>query len=148
MIAHGWRLLWGCLPMKSNLCRRNVLKPIDNLNCTLCLSSDETERHIFFEYPIAHEVWMKCYSWFQIQTALHSGTSKILLILVTFWEGRRVKNMLWWNAKILANEEFSIDKLMEELKARLWSWFSARNWIKYNIHFNDWLEKPKSCVLL
>ncbi|KAL8475345.1 hypothetical protein ACS0TY_028141 [Phlomoides rotata] len=36
VIAHAWRLIWGRLPTKSNLCRRGILKHTYDLRCIFC----------------------------------------------------------------------------------------------------------------
>ncbi|KAL8468368.1 hypothetical protein ACS0TY_031551 [Phlomoides rotata] len=73
VIAHAWRLIWGRLPTKSNLRRRGILKPTDDLRCIFCGYQEETEKHIFFECTIAHGIWMECFAWFQCSTAIHPG---------------------------------------------------------------------------
>ncbi|KAL8497178.1 hypothetical protein ACS0TY_020750 [Phlomoides rotata] len=68
VIAHAWRLIWGRLPTKSNLRRRGILKPTNDLRCIFCGHQEETEKHIFFECTITHGIWMECFAWFQCST--------------------------------------------------------------------------------
>lgn len=43
---------------------------------------------------------------------------------------------------IFGNEDFSVERLMEELKARLWSWFVVKEARCQTFSFSDWLVIP------
>ncbi|KAL8495540.1 hypothetical protein ACS0TY_019610 [Phlomoides rotata] len=60
------------LPTKVNLQRRNVISSNDNLKCVFCRDKVESRNHIFFECQFSYKVWISCFNWLGISTALHS----------------------------------------------------------------------------
>jgi len=58
----AWRLLQYRIPTKSNLVRRHVLQPIDNLYVTGCGSS-ETPDHLFVGCDLVGSVWYSVCQW-------------------------------------------------------------------------------------
>ncbi|KAL8515049.1 hypothetical protein ACS0TY_013943 [Phlomoides rotata] len=132
VITHAWRLLWGRLPTKSNLCMRGILSLLDDLRCVLCGLEDETEKHYFFECCVIHGIWMECFAWLQTQMAIHPSTITNLLSFDNILPGKHGKRFVaciwlgvvwliwkWRNTIMFKNENFSAPKFIEELKARL-----------------------------
>ncbi|KAL8535673.1 hypothetical protein ACS0TY_011345 [Phlomoides rotata] len=86
------------LPTKVNLRRRNVLSSSDNLKCVLCGEKEETGSHIFFECDFSYKVWMPCFNWLGISTALHSKPWMNLLsqcYLFKWKRGRQNAISIW-----------------------------------------------------
>ncbi|KAL8534448.1 hypothetical protein ACS0TY_010457 [Phlomoides rotata] len=79
VIAHAWRLLWGRLPSKANLCRSGILSQSEDLRCVFCGLEEETGKHCFFECGVTHGIWMECFAWLQISIVIHPGTITNLL---------------------------------------------------------------------
>lgn len=156
VIAHAWRVLWDRLPTKSNLRRRNIIGPNESSRCVLCDEAEESGRHIFFECKVSHEIWMRCYKWLGISTVLHSRSFSNLFAHIRIFRVKKDTNLsmaIWlcvvwliWkgmNALILEGAVFSIDKTVEELKARLWSWCYVKCIGFSGFSFNDWNVNPR-----
>ncbi|KAL8483406.1 hypothetical protein ACS0TY_026198 [Phlomoides rotata] len=155
-IAHSWRVLWDRLPTKLNLQKRNILNPNSSLNCVLCNAREESSRHIFFECEVSYKVWMSCLNWLGVASALQSDPcrnlsafrqnarrGKGMLVLVVIWQC-----MIWliWkarNAIIFEGVTFNSNNLLEELKARVWSWFVVKDLEWASLPFRVWLVNPR-----
>ncbi|KAL8532344.1 hypothetical protein ACS0TY_008806 [Phlomoides rotata] len=152
-ITHSWRFLWDRLPTKINMLRRNILNSQSNLKCVLCNNKEETAKHIFFECEMSHKVWMHCYRWLGFSTVLHSNPCLNLLAFYYLFRGKKgrlkaatcVVWLIWKgrNAFIFEGVEFQIEKIVEELKARVWSWFYIHDVGWSCSSYSDWLVKPR-----
>ncbi|KAL8548844.1 hypothetical protein ACS0TY_007927 [Phlomoides rotata] len=104
------------------------------VKCVLRGEKDESGSHIFFECDFSYKVWMSCFNWFGISTVVHSKSWINLLSYSNVFKrkkGRQTATTIWldivwliWkhrNALIFDGFAFSVDRILDELKARLWS---------------------------
>jgi len=61
----AWRLLQDRIPTRSNLMRRHVLQPNDNL-CVGGCGNFETANHLFIGWNLFGSVWYLIYHWLDI----------------------------------------------------------------------------------
>ncbi|KAL8476037.1 hypothetical protein ACS0TY_028632 [Phlomoides rotata] len=147
---HAWRVLWERLPTKTNLQRRNSLPPNVDVKCVFCESTAETVRHIFFECEFSHKVWMECCNWLGVVTVLPSNPTMNQLHFSSFLRGRRGRIDVvcvwegivwtlwkWRNSKFFKGIEVSVNKIVDEIKARLWSWIGIKGTRWNNFGFED-----------
>ncbi|KAL8498941.1 hypothetical protein ACS0TY_022048 [Phlomoides rotata] len=149
--VHVWRVLRERIPTKMNLFRRNVLSHGDDLKCVWCGDHNETVRHVLFECYFSFRVWMEVCKWMGVETVLHSSPSKILLQFSRLLGGIRGRTMgvcIWecvvwllWkgrNVKLFRNEEITGESIIQELKARSWSWAVEREQWRSFCSFSEW----------
>ncbi|KAL4573225.1 hypothetical protein LXL04_020024 [Taraxacum kok-saghyz] len=70
----AWRTSLGRLPTKTNLTKRGIAT---DLSCSLCNSEDETENHLFLQFPIVKEVWNQLQLWWKSLPQLPSNISDL-----------------------------------------------------------------------
>lgn len=125
-----------------------MLDPNDNQNCVFCGQQEETTRHIFFECSVSYKVWMDCFKWLGISTVLQSRPCSNLIAHRRALKGKRGKKFaasIWKgrNAIIVNNSVFSGEKCVDEIKNRLWCWFSVKEVRCLNFSYSDWIGNPK-----
>lgn len=76
MQAFVWRMILNRLPTKSNLSRRYILADDSNHQCVLCEELDENNEHLLVYCAFSFQVWMKCFAWIGVQTALFANVKK------------------------------------------------------------------------
>lgn len=152
--AMAWRTLWDRLPTRTNLERRSILSS-NETSCLICGLTSESADLVFIHCIGAKSIWRGCLQWMNIDLASHSNIkdhfvmfSGILLgkrgitFSVCLWE--YVVWIIWKtrNKLIFEGVEFNSVKILEEIKARLWSWILAKNFIHCNASLNSWLANP------
>ncbi|KAL6518068.1 hypothetical protein OROMI_033769 [Orobanche minor] len=156
VIANAWRVLWDRLPTKTNLRRRKFLDTNSNMKCVLCGVNDESGKHFFFECSISYKVWMECFKWLGLSTVMQSNSFSNLIRnsrLLRGVQGRKVVVTLWscivwrlWKSRndvIFNDADFCLDVVVEDIKARLWSWCFVKKIGCSSFSFRDWLVNPR-----
>lgn len=77
--ALAWRVILDRIPTKANLLKRNVLSVGSGVNCVFCNVMEETTEHLLFSCPRALQVWLCCYNWVGVSTALPKNCQSHLL---------------------------------------------------------------------
>lgn len=157
--ATTWRILLGRLSTKDNLKRRNTLSEEDDLLCVFCINCPETVNHVLFECGLAHRVWTECCKWLGIPMSNHNNPLPHLLshgdslsgkygclYATTFWSCVVWMLWTWRNARIFKGEAIVLDIIVEDIKSRLWSWFSVKSNTVCNFSYSDWLVKPREIL--
>ncbi|KAL8552774.1 hypothetical protein ACS0TY_001455 [Phlomoides rotata] len=99
---------------------------------------------------------MKCFSWIGIVMVMQCKPSLNLIAHCGAFRGKKGKIfsvsvwscVVWviWklrNDVIFNNVEVCFDKVVEEIKARIWSWFVTKDFGCMRFSFNDWLANPR-----
>ncbi|KAL8477969.1 hypothetical protein ACS0TY_030029 [Phlomoides rotata] len=154
--VHAWRLLRERLPTTTKLQRQHSLPAHVDVLCVLCGNCPELVRHIFFECEFSYKVWMECCKWMGVVTILSSIPSTNLLHFSNFFRGKRGKNAAvcvwecvvwslwkWRNAKVFRAGECRVSKVVEDVKARLWSWLVVKDIRCTKFIFADWSANPR-----
>ncbi|KAL6516895.1 hypothetical protein OROHE_018183 [Orobanche hederae] len=157
--AHAWRVLWDRLPTKVNLQRRKIIPHNGEIRCRLCNSKDENGDHIFFECDISYKIWMECLGWLRIAAPLHRKPIENLLFFSRCLRGVKGKHFaisLWlcviwaiWRGRndlLFNDKEFSILSIVDDIKARLWSWLSAKGMRCSCYSYSEWLLSPRQIL--
>ncbi|KAJ0872685.1 putative reverse transcriptase zinc-binding domain-containing protein [Helianthus annuus] len=145
---HTLRAEMEKIPTKVALKTRNIIQgdPI----CPLCSAADETAEHLFTACYIAAIVWNAVSEWCRIPSIFAFSIKDILcfhnsipvsnkkreavhgLIIITCWSLWRARNKL-----IFANSPVRIDRIISEIKALGFLWFSNRSKHK-GISWEEW----------
>lgn len=158
--AMAWRLLWNRLPTKSNLVRRRIIQASDEAKCSFCGEHEESAVHLFLDCKVATKVWSDCYSWFSTPLATHNQVIHHFHLHSGIFLGKRgrlyvVRSWIcivwvlwrWRNKVIFEGESCDVGRIVEEIKGRMWSWFSAKD-LNFcsSVSFNDWIQNPRKCI--
>lgn len=49
----------------------------------------------------------------------------------------------WRNKKLFGSVEVKLESVLDEIKARLWSWFMCRDGVGIMFSFDEWLARPR-----
>ncbi|KAL8515267.1 hypothetical protein ACS0TY_014106 [Phlomoides rotata] len=147
------------LPTTSKLHRYNILPVGADVQCVFCRNAEETVRHVFFECSFAYNIWMGCFRWLGVETALPSIPMMNFLLfcgLLNWKRGKVIAGCIWacvvwtiWkgrNALIFRNEVVEHGKLLEEIISRLWSWFEFQEQRGRRGEFAEWRENPRKLI--
>jgi len=154
----AWRLLQDRIPIRSNLTRRHVLQPINNV-CVGGCGSSETADHLFIGCDLFGSVWYsvcRCigipcifpssitYHYFQfihmagIPRPSHFYLKVIWLACIwAIWKERN--NCVFKNAVI---DPFAI---VERVKLNSYFWLYS-NFVPLAFDFHDWWRHPLLCM--
>jgi hypothetical protein len=138
VVIFVWQILQNRIPSKENLFKRGILTNAASI-CVGGCDSIESTSHLFFECPIAFNIWMNIFRWLGVISVLHNnsivkfnafcgvvqGNKRQQLGLSTVWFA-----CLWsiWkarNAKIFQNKLISCSAIIEETKLLSWNWREA-----------------------
>lgn len=157
--VHVWRVLHNKLPTRSNLRRRNIIPDSGGCRCVFYDNDMENMKHVLFECPFSYGIWMSCCKWLGVETAFPSDTSMNLLLFSSFFRssnGKKFAVSIWecvvwslWklrNARIFRNEEINGDKLLKEIKTRLWSWFANKEPRLQLFTYSHWICNPRMLI--
>lgn len=151
-----WRLLQDRLPTKLNLVKRRVELSTEERQCCLCKAQEEDAAHLFFLCPVTFEIWRTCYSWLGVPMVIHQNIIGNFLMHSGLFKGKRGKTLsmcIWecivwviWKARnnVIFNDiAFNSEKVLEEVKGRVWSWCLIKNFFNCNSEWNQWLFDPR-----
>lgn len=158
-LAMAWRLLQDRLPTSANLVTRNILPQNGNVSCPFCNLHPETANHLFFECNVSSKIWYACCNWMGVSTAVHSriaGHFGSFSGLLLGKKGNMISISLWtsvvwiiWrgrNKLIFEGKDFDLEKSIEEIRGRFWSWCSVKFPSFCNSSFTNWLENPRKLL--
>ncbi|XP_057779398.1 uncharacterized protein LOC130997977 [Salvia miltiorrhiza] len=150
VITTAWRALKGKMPTCDNLLKRNIaIPPLESL-CVLCKMEVETTDHIFFKCESSSAIWTDVAFWLGKNTALHCkvrdhfnafinlGDKKETRALLGVWAG--VIWVLWKtrNECKFQQGEWNKNRVVADLKSRVWSWMNVYNISKSPCEFRRW----------
>lgn len=155
--AFSWRLMLGRIPCKENLRRRHILHAEGDLMCSLCGAEAETDSHLLVTCPIAQQIWLLCYAWLGVSTALpavpkdhflqfsfgrnrvqrRAASSIWVCVVWTIW--------LWRNDAVFRSREADVCSMFELIKWRTWIWIKSK--LKgFDNSFFEWTTQPLLCL--
>ncbi|XP_058754371.1 uncharacterized protein LOC131627546 [Vicia villosa] len=70
ILFFGWRCIINKLATKDLLVKRGILREGNDARCVLCLSEDESHRHLFVNCVVTNRIWRKVYDWVGVSTSL------------------------------------------------------------------------------
>ncbi|XP_057791183.1 uncharacterized protein LOC131008313 [Salvia miltiorrhiza] len=152
VIATVWKVLKGRIATVDNLRRRQVVTHSATDFCVLCQVKEETIEHLFFLCQKTDEIWKEILSWTGNQAAFHSKTKAHFNAFVNLGSNKDVDFFLavwmcviWsiWKTRnncIFNQGSWNKDRMMAEIKARLWAWRSYSNQTMQEQEFRGWFS--------
>lgn len=143
----------------SNLRKRRVLYPEEDISCQLCKEQEEeTVAHLFLKCKFADSVWSMIKEWlelnFQDAENLKDGlinfaNSKVVSMQkewIMIWHGTlwflwKARNDLLFNGKIS-----SMVETFETIKWNNWFWLSSKFSFRGSFNSGDWENFPKETL--
>ena len=148
----AWRAARNRLPTTSELSKRGVL--LQQSDCVLCLSTTETNTHLFTGCLFTSEVWNRVEFWCRLPPSFFFDVQDLFLLAEnsSFSKDERhilrgiVYTTLWvlWNernARIFTNKKRRPIELVEIVKTTSFLWCRNRTRWK-NIVWQDWCNYP------
>lgn len=155
----GWRLLWKRLPTKSNLIKRGVRISDEEEVCTRCGLYGEDEVHVFYSCEFAKVVWNLIYVWIKHPLIIHVDPVIHFNSHVGIFKSKRGKTIsacIWactvwaiWKARnelIFHNKAVSPERVVEEIKGRIWSWCLVKKFLKNDVSTSAWWDEPRVVI--
>ena len=62
--VHAWKVRLDCLPTRFNISHRGI--DIESIICPICDNVVESSRHLFFNCPLAREIFRKIVCWWDV----------------------------------------------------------------------------------
>ncbi|XP_071709071.1 uncharacterized protein [Rutidosis leptorrhynchoides] len=139
------------LPTRSNLYKRGM--EIDDIGCITCNCLMKMVDHIFFECPLALDLWSKIRGWVDLNIPISpswaswfdwynnmrlTADAKIKLYVIvgaTLWHIWRFRNSVLYGSPRLKK-----DILFDSIRNFSFNWIVSRS--KCNCSWNSWLVKP------
>jgi len=154
----SWRLLQNRIPTRSNLVRRHVLQPNDNL-CVGGCGVTETTDHLFLECEIFGTMWFLICHWLGVSfvspcyikdhythfihmaglpRSIHFYLKVIWLACVwEIWKER--------NNRVFTDKVIDPLRIVEKVKLNSFLWLSS-NYVPIAFGFHDWWRHPLLCM--
>ncbi|XP_057775476.1 uncharacterized protein LOC130994451 [Salvia miltiorrhiza] len=148
----AWRIMKGRLATCENLIKREVISPSTEANCILCATQTETLEHLLFTCPKADEIWFDFLGWIGKKTALHRRTNAHFLAFTSLGSKADVQLLtgIWicivWSIWKERNNckfnqgEWNRQKIVAEIKTRIWSWKLAFKIQSSSLDFKDFFS--------
>ncbi|XP_057454233.1 uncharacterized protein LOC130745841 [Lotus japonicus] len=159
VLAFAWKALLDRIQSRENLRKRNIIAVGQVSLCLLCQEDEESTGHVLFSCKRSWEVWMWCYNWWGIQTALpHDckghfeqhvsvgrrsvGIGWLVVWCSCIWAIWLARNqMVFKHAVNVADKE----RLTEVIKLKSWIWLRGK--LKgFSYSFYEWSTNPKVCL--
>lgn len=154
VLAFTWKMFHDRIQTRDNLRKRQAIPSQSDLRCPFCVSQEETSSHLLFSCPLSWNVWMACYKWFGFSTVLPKDGKEHFLQHIYPWRSNSQKQCAWmvwtaiiwalWNLRngsIFRNDQLDIDKVLDGIQFRSWSWLRGR---KKDFHCSlyEWQVQP------
>ncbi|XP_057774855.1 uncharacterized protein LOC130993835 [Salvia miltiorrhiza] len=137
VVTTAWKVLKQRMATCDNLQRRQVLISSSEARCTLCKLNEESIEHLFFDCQKAVEIWNEILIWIgKLAVNHHTAKDHFLAFtnlgrkedisfltcvwICTIWCLWKLRNGCKFNQEL-----WSKDKMIAEIKSRLWSWRMA-----------------------
>jgi hypothetical protein len=98
VVIFSWKLMLLRLPTRQNLAIRGLFDARSSLGCVWCPLLEESESHLFFQCPVAVEVWTMVMAWLGFVTAVPGNVIQSFEFFgVPFKTKLRIKgfNLIW-----------------------------------------------------
>ncbi|XP_057793258.1 uncharacterized protein LOC131009871 [Salvia miltiorrhiza] len=149
-VLTAWKVLKQRMATCDNLQRRHVPISYSEAMCTLCKSNQESIEHLFFECQRAVEVWNEILVWIGKVAVNHHSAKGHFLAFTNLGRKEEISFLtgvwsctIWcmWkqrNGCKFNQEPWNKDKLIAEIKSRLWSWRMAFDLKSAATGFRGW----------
>ncbi|XP_057811915.1 uncharacterized protein LOC131026163 [Salvia miltiorrhiza] len=157
----AWRSLRNRLATCDNLVKTNVPIKVEEKWCNACVCHEETVEHMFLHCPKAEQIWDQIQQWLNIKTAKPQGLSQHFLSFTHGGKGKKSRKFLkalwvgtiWllWNYRNESRFEgkaCDTQKLVLDVKGRLWSWNKTFQIVEVNVPFSLWCSREYSLSFL
>lgn len=118
--------------------------------------SCEDYRTSFMSCNGISSIWYACFKWLNVSNMVHDNVNEHFLLLESLVErkGESIDGCLWicviWNWRnklIFGGRICNVEKIVEEIKGRLWSWCSSFFFLEItNFTYTEWLEKSRKML--
>ncbi|XP_057811561.1 uncharacterized protein LOC131025790 [Salvia miltiorrhiza] len=150
----AWRCLRNRLATCDNLIKRKVALQVEDSWCNSCAAQEETAAHLFLHCPKTEQVWDLIQQWVGQRTARPQGILQHFFIFVHGGRGKSSKKFLkalwictvWLIWKSLNESRFEgkvcdAQKLVLEIKGRMWSWNHSFGTTVSDACFSKWCSR-------
>ncbi|XP_057803688.1 uncharacterized protein LOC131019017 [Salvia miltiorrhiza] len=151
----AWRIFKGRLATWDNLHKRQIQVPTAASLCPLCKSHPEDLKHLLFSCSFSMNIWKSILDWLGFQAVLQQSPIEHFLAFTNIGK-KEMANFLssvWicttWCIWKMRNEfvfnqgKGDIEKMVAEIKSRLWSWSKVYKLGAANSDFRSWVSSPK-----
>jgi len=154
----AWRLIQDRIPTRSNLVRRHVLQPNNNL-CVGGCGSSETTDHLFFGCDLFGSVWYSVCQWIGIP-CVFLGSVKEHFVQFIYLAGLPRSSyfylkVIWlacisaiWKKRnncVFKNAVIDPLNIVKKVKLNSFLWLSS-NFVPISFGFHDWWRHPLLCM--
>ncbi|XP_057770677.1 uncharacterized protein LOC130990461 [Salvia miltiorrhiza] len=130
----AWRIINGRIATCDNLLKRNVPIPNSEMLCVFCKTHNEDADHLFFSCQMSSEIWYNLFRWVGKQSALPSSAKAHFEVFINLGSKKEFGFLsgawlcavwcLWKqrNACRFNQVPWVKEKVITEIKTRLWGW--------------------------
>lgn len=154
----AWKILHQRIPTRDKLRAKGVVSQSGDISCVHC-GEEESVYHLFFDCSLARKIWNAVYEWTNLWMVQHNQPARnFMQHCEIFGHGRKgkVASALWiaivwslWNYRnrvLFEGIKWKEDRIVEEIKARLWSWVSIKEKYLHQFSFSDWRKNIRNCI--
>ncbi|XP_057775496.1 uncharacterized protein LOC130994470 [Salvia miltiorrhiza] len=135
----AWRVLKGRMATCDNLQRRQVNVSSSEAVCVLCKTHLETTEHLFFTCQNSVDIWNDVLNWLGKKAVLHHKAKDHFLAFRSIEDKEEEKNEGKFNQGV-----WNKDRIVTEIKSRLWGWNEAFNLTNAAPDFRSWFINAES----
>ncbi|XP_057793038.1 uncharacterized protein LOC131009642 [Salvia miltiorrhiza] len=149
--VNAWRILKNRMPTCDNLGKRSVPLTTEEMTCNACFHSPESANHTFLSCPKSERVWDEVQRWMGITSARPRLIASHFVTFIHMGRGKRIEKLLkaiwmctnWilWkrrNESRFEGRPWTIDSVISEIKARIWSWNYEFCIVEKGLSFSSW----------
>ncbi|XP_057803747.1 uncharacterized protein LOC131019081 [Salvia miltiorrhiza] len=148
----AWRILMGRMPTCDNLIRRQIEIPAPEAVCVFCQNQVETCNHLLFSCNKSAEIWYDVIFWLGKKSVFHCSAREHFTAFMNIGDKgdgyflRSVWLCIVWCIWKCRNEckfnqgQWNKDKMIREIKTRLWTWKTAYNLKNSTGDFRSWFS--------
>ncbi|CAJ2637160.1 unnamed protein product [Trifolium pratense] len=152
----GWRLLLEKLPTRDALASKGIITNPHETCCVFCFRHVEDCSHIFYHCKFSQLVWSAIFKWLGCSITIGEEGLNHFFKCGDLVKGHRVRHLIWlttnwclWRLRnniIFRGEVADVSKLIDNITAISWIWFSGRAGRKSTFSFADWCTNPIACL--
>ncbi|CAJ2658352.1 unnamed protein product [Trifolium pratense] len=152
----GWRLLLEKLPTRDALASKGIITNPHETCCVFCFRHVEDCSHIFYHCKFSQLVWSAIFKWLGCSITIGEEGLNHFFKCGDLVKGHRVRHLIWlttnwclWRLRnniIFRGEVADVSKLIDNITAISWIWFSGRAGRKFTFSFADWCTNPIACL--
>ncbi|XP_045831367.1 uncharacterized protein LOC123922713 [Trifolium pratense] len=157
--ADRWRWIPGDaekLPTRDALASKGIITNPHEICCVFCFRHVEDCCHIFYHCKFSQVVWSAIFKWLGCSITIGEEGLNHFVKCGDLVKGHRVRHLIWlttnwclWRLRnniIFRGEVADVSKLIDNIMAVSWIWFSGRAGRKSTFSFADWCTNPIACL--